>query len=153
MTVKDEESNKPIKNARGHWLPGCSGNPAGRPPGLKAEALRGVVQSRAHELIEVAIQQALSGDTSTLQFLIARVIPAIRPVSQPLPIDAEHRKNPMHLASALIDSACGGTDSPDAAIAVLGALGHFVKVQEAVDFEQRLAAIEERLMTHHETTD
>lgn len=151
MNVNDEDAIKPVKNSKGHWLPGQSGNPKGRPPGLRAEALRGIVQSRAHELIEVAMQQALTGDSSTLQFLLSRVLPPLRPVSTPLPISAEHREHPMALASALVSSACNGEDSPDAAIALLGALGNLVKVQEAVEFERRLAALEERLLASNET--
>jgi hypothetical protein len=66
---------------------GQSGNPAGRPPGIKDRRveLRELFQPKAKDLVAKAIEMALAGDTACLRLCIERVVPAMKSQDAPAP--------------------------------------------------------------------
>lgn len=60
------------------FKPGQSGNPNGRPKGIKDRrtVFRELVEPHSDELVQKAIQMALDGDQQMLRLLLDRVLPA-----------------------------------------------------------------------------
>lgn len=135
----------PIKR-RGGFKPGVSGNPAGRPVAAPSEALRKYLATHSSELLDIAIAQAKAGDTAVLMFLLARLVAPLKPVHAPLNL-GNSDNSPLALANSLIVEAVASGNSPDSALAALGALNTLVNVQAQSDLQARLEALEQRLLT------
>lgn len=59
---------------------GTSGNPSGRPKGLKDKRviMRELLQPHAQNLIDMAVRLALGGDTAALKICIDRIMPTMK---------------------------------------------------------------------------
>ena len=145
--VKVNSEVQDLSRIKGRFAPGHSGNPAGKPKNSLAEGLRKNLAGRADELLELAIQQALDGDSAMTQFLLGRVIAPLRPQSLPLSLDLSGVTNLADLGNRLIMAACDGSNSQDAAVAVLGALGHLARIEEATELRARIEELERRLIS------
>ena len=65
------------------FLPGQSGNPAGRPRGSVNKALAMLRQS-AEAVIPLVLARALGGDFEAMKLLIERGVPKLKPIDAPL---------------------------------------------------------------------
>lgn len=89
MTDRD----KPVRNKKGQWVSGQSGNPAGKPKGTKHQitqlrentelALREYMSSpenarKALKALDKLFEQAANGDTASLKLLFDKVLPNAR---------------------------------------------------------------------------
>lgn len=122
---------------------GQSGNPSGRPPGIRdrRSAMRALLEAHAPELIAKAVEMAKAGDATALRICLDRLIPAAKakddPVSLPDMSDslADNSRVIMRL---LAESEL----TPEEASSILQALASQVRVIEATEVEQRIAALE-----------
>ena len=78
------------------FKPGQSGNPAGKPKGVKDRRteLRALLVPHAQELIDKVVALAKAGDTTALRILIDRLIP------------------PIHLSGRDPEPVTGGNEQP-----------------------------------------
>jgi hypothetical protein len=128
---------------------GSSGNPKGRPKGTsdKRTELRGLLQPRAHELVDKAVELALAGDTSALKLCIDRVIPAYKPKDESVPLPSmSEGANATDKSQAVIASMAKGEISPADVSAIIQAITGSLKVMEIEELEERLKALEEKLI-------
>src|SRR5882724_2597918 len=83
------------RDADGRFVPGCSGNPAGKVPGTRnrasvlAEALRA---GEAEALARVVVDKALAGDAVAARFCIDRLSP--RPRGRAIHLEVEEGLTP-----------------------------------------------------------
>lgn len=66
---------------RGRWKKGESGNPLGKPKGLRNKATmatEAIISGRADELVEKVVSMALNGDVTCLKACLDRLIPPKR---------------------------------------------------------------------------
>lgn len=130
----------------GRFKPGQSGNPAGKPKGarhkatLAAEAL---LDGEAERLTRKAVEVAMTGDVTALRLCLERIVPPRRdrPVLFKLPPLTTAADAPKALA-AVTAAVAAGDLTPTEAGDLSALVERFVKVLEATDFEQRLAALE-----------
>jgi hypothetical protein len=76
MTEKTESQRN-----TGRWPKGTSGNSAGRPPGSRNQttlALEALLEGQAEQLMQKAMEMALSGETTALRLCLERIFPARR---------------------------------------------------------------------------
>jgi hypothetical protein len=68
------------------FIPGQSGNKAGRPKGIldKRTRLNQALMGSADALLQVAIDKAMGGDPQMLTTLLSRLMPALRPEGVPV---------------------------------------------------------------------
>jgi Family of unknown function (DUF5681) len=123
---------------------GQSGNPAGRPPGIrdKRTAMRDLLLPHAPELVAKAVEMAKNGDAAALRICLDRLIPPAKarddPVSLPTLTDS------LADNSRVVIKALGeGELTPDEAATVLQSLASQVRIIEADEIEKRLAALEQ----------
>ena len=127
------------------WEKGESGNPAGRPLGIrdKRSAMRDLLVPHAEQLVSKAVELALAGDPTALRICIDRLIPPAKakgdPVVLPAPSNslAENGRN-------VIRALAHGTLSPEEAAEILRALAAQARILEIDEIEKRVAALEAR---------
>lgn len=122
---------------------GQSGNPAGRPIGIKDRrtALRDALEGRADALLEKAVEKALDGDSALLVALLSRLIPKLKPESPALgsPIVADGTTGQ---AFGVISAALNGALSTSAAAELLQAISSAVRIREADELQARVERLE-----------
>jgi hypothetical protein len=131
------------------YQPGESGNPAGRPRGARGKATilaQGLFADEAQEIIRAAIDLAKSGDAGAIHVCLDRIAPRARDqvVAFELP--------PLHSAasalSALADVAAAvgrGELTPVEADNLSKLLERYVAMAEAVELEERVARLEQKV--------
>jgi len=114
------------------FKPGVSGNPAGRPKGIsdRRSRHRELLESRAPELIQKAVDLALEGDTQCLKMCLERIIPPCRgePVQQVMDNQPE---SSVDQANELVACAMKGAIPPHIAKAMLSLLKDLGDFKEA----------------------
>lgn len=132
----------------GKFKAGQSGNPAGRPKGIKDSrvALRELFYPHAPKLIEMAVGLALAGDTQALRICIDRVVPPAKdePLNVALPAIAT-AEDCAKAQGQIIALVARGDLLPTAAERLAGLVEQQRRALETSDLAQRLAAIEEQL--------
>jgi hypothetical protein len=114
--------SKQAKVNRGHFQPGQSGNPAGRPKGARNRSTivaESLLDGEAEALTRKAIQLALAGDTTALRLCIERLVPPRkdRPISLDLPPIAS-AADVANAVAAVLRAVAEGRVTPSEAMAV-----------------------------------
>jgi hypothetical protein len=131
---------------QGRFVKGRSGNPRGRPKGLRNHASRLVetlLDGEAEALTRKAIEKALEGDAVALRLCLERLCPPRkdRPVMFDLP-RIESAGDAEKALSAIIASVAAGDLTPGEASEVSSLIGGYVKARETSDLEHRIEALE-----------
>lgn len=142
--------NSPANAAQkqgGRWLPGQSGNPAGKRPGTRHKstlAMEALLDGEGEELTRKAVELAKGGDVAALRLCFERLLPPRRdrPVSFDLPAITSAGDAAAAMAG-VVEGVASGAITPTEGQAVAGLLETFVKTLETADFEQRLARLEQ----------
>ena len=122
---------------------GESGNPEGRPPGIRDRrlAMRDLLVPHADALVAKAVELALNGDSAALRICIDRLIPAAKAKDDPVSLP------PMTGSLAdkgrIVIEALGAEQlSPEEAGTILQALATQARIVEGDELEKRIAALE-----------
>lgn len=130
------------------FLPGVSGNPAGRKKGStnKSTKLRLEIEGRLSGIIARLIEAAENGDVSAAGLLFSRALPALKPIDSPtpLPLGADLSS----AVAAVLAALASGHLTPDQAGSVASVLASLSRVREAADLERRITDLETALATH-----
>jgi hypothetical protein len=134
------------RDGAGRFLKGSSGNPAGRPPGLRnAAALfaERLLDGEAEALTRKAVELALAGDGRALRLCLERLLAPRR--ERPVPIILPPLRDPADLAAIMAAVAAAlarGELSAGEAGDLARVVETFMRAIEASDFERRLQALE-----------
>lgn len=124
------------------WQPGQSGNPAGRKPGQTlASKLRAAVGADFDAIVRALIQAAKTGDMQAASLLLARVVPAVRPIQEPIRLDLPG-DTLTEKAGAVLDAVARGDLAPTDAKALLDGLAAVAKITEVDELKRRIEALE-----------
>lgn len=125
---------------------GQSGNPKGKPPGLRHKATRAVealLEGEAEELTRKAVELAKDGDVTALRLCLERLVPPRRdrPVSFDLPpIDSAGEA--AQAFGAILSAVADGSITPAEGQAVADLLAAYAKTLETSELEKRITALE-----------
>ncbi len=129
------------RGAGGRFTKGNKASP-GRPPGRGVAAeLREKLAKDVDKVIAVLRDQALAGDAQAIRILLDRVLPSLRPVELPTPIDLPLGTLAQQ-AQAVVQALGTGDVAPSQAAQIITALVGVTKIVETTDLLVRIAALE-----------
>lgn len=122
---------------------GHSGNPAGRPVGIRDRrvALRAALEGRANDLLDKAVERALEGDSAVLLALLSKLIPNLKSESRSVETLIQGSM-PSEQAKNLVSAAMSGEISPSVALDLMGVLAGSLRIQETEEIFRRLERLE-----------
>lgn len=141
--------NSPIKDGQktdgrgvtGRFTKGNKASP-GRPHGRGAVAeMRDKLAQDLDKIIVVLRDQALAGDAQAIRILLDRVLPSLRPVELPTPLDLP-MGNLAQQARAVVQAVADGHIAPSQAAQIITALGGVVKIVEVTELTARIEKLE-----------
>jgi len=139
-TVKEQQIGRPFK-------PGQSGNPAGRPKGVRNKttlAVEALLDGEAEAITRKAIEKAKDGDMTAIRLCLDRLVPPVkdRPVMFEMP-PIERAADAATAAGAVVEAVATGALTPCEASEVSKVLSAYVATLEASELEQRITKLEE----------
>ena len=131
------------------FLPGQSGNPAGRPRGSrnkKTLVLEALLDDESEALMRRVIGLAKMGDDVAMRLVFARMLPPRRERSVPLELPRIESEADARRASAdVIEALSTGEVSPQEAEHVLRAIGAAAIVMQSSELGERMKWLQERV--------
>ena len=129
------------------FKPGKSGNPKGRPKGIKDRRTqwRDTLRKELPDLLTKLVQMAKEGDPQALKLILDRVAPPLRAQSEPVEIPTLAAAGTLtERAQAVITAVADGALSTDAASDLLAALANVARITEIDELAARVAALENK---------
>jgi hypothetical protein len=127
---------------------GRSGNPAGRPKGLKNRKTlmaQMLLEGEADRLTRKAVELALAGSEAALRLCLDRLIAPRRERTVNFALPPLERAGDIAAAMiAVTEAVADGTLTPGEAVALSQTVDTFLRAIDARDFEERLSRLEER---------
>jgi hypothetical protein len=128
--------------------PGQSGNPTGRPKGVRnhvTQAVEALIEGQGEALGAKAVEKALEGDSTMLRALLSTLVSPRRErtVEFELP-KIESAADALKASSAVISACAAGELSPHEATEIMGLISTHVSTIEVAELEVRLTALEKR---------
>ena len=125
------------------WRPGQSGNPNGRLAGTGEVAkLRAGIAASLPDILEKLTEAAKAGDVQAARLLLERVLPPIKAIQLPAPVEMPNLGTLADQARAILGAATRGDLAVDDAAALIGALAAAGKVIETSELLARVEALE-----------
>jgi hypothetical protein len=122
---------------------GVSGNPAGRPRGIKDKRHRYAesIESMIPEVLESVFQKAIAGDMTAAKILLDRSLPTKRPEQERVQISI--KENTASNAREVLQSVFAGEVSPDVGASLLASITGVLKAIEVEELAKRIEALED----------
>lgn len=129
---------------------GKSGNPKGRPPGVRhktTQLAEKLMAADVEKVVNSVIQAAIAGDMTASRLVLERLVPVRK--DAPLSIDLGPIKSLDDVArgmATIVEAVASSELAPSEGAAVASLLQGYSQSLEAADLDRRLGAIETRLM-------
>lgn len=124
------------------WKSGTSGNPAGRKPGTgKVAELRASIAKDVPAIVTALTAAAKGGDVGAARLLLERVLPALKPVEEPVVV-ALPGSTVSEQGRATLAAIASGQLAPGQGSALLASIGALAKLIETDELAARVAALE-----------
>jgi Family of unknown function (DUF5681) len=137
------------RNQVGQWGKGRSGNPSGKPKGVRSRftlAAEALLEGEAERLTRKAVELALAGDTVALRLCLDRLLPP-RKAGRTVRLNLPSLETPADLVAALAcitRAVASGLVTPEEGQAVAAIMEQQRKAIELTDLERRIAELEDR---------
>lgn len=127
------------RRKNGTFAKGQTGNPGGRPGNLAN--LRAKLTAGSDEIATVVLKAAKGGDMQACRLILERIVPALKPITEPVPFDLDDTDLPSTARSIMRAIASGALPGDQGKVLLDAVLG-MSRVIEVADLDQRLKALE-----------
>ena len=127
-----------MRDDKGRWLSGASGNPRGRP----CNPIKQHLSDNAPALIQKAVELALAGDSAALKLCIDRLSPALRPTAAPVSVEIPEGASLTDTGRAIVGAAASGQIPADLAAQMVGAVASLARIAELDELLERIEKLE-----------
>lgn len=133
---------------QGRFKKGVSGNPTGRPAGVRNKttyAIEELLDGEAEAITRKAIEAALGGDMTAIRILMDRLAPPRRdrPITLDLP-SIESAADADTLCRDLLRATLSGQITPEESVRLANVIEVWRKASETAQVEHRMQALEQR---------
>ena len=144
MSTPNNDGNQtPNHGAGGKFSKGNKASPGRTPGRSKVAELRDKLAQDLDAVIGIVREQALAGDHQAIRILLDRVLPCLRPVELPTPLNLPEGTL-AHQAHAVVQAIADGDIAPSQAAQIITALGGVAKIIETTDLLDRITKLEEK---------
>lgn len=130
------------RTPQGQFKPGTSGNPGGRSG--KTKALRDKLVKGSDSVAAVVLKAAKGGDMQACRLILERMVPALKPVSEPIQFELDDSDLPS-CARSILAAVAAGTLPPDQGKALIDSVASMARVIEVAELEKQLSELRELL--------
>ena len=122
---------------------GQSGNPSGRPKGVRdrRSQYRDALQSHAPEIIAMLLKKALDGDSVAIRIVADRICPPLKATDEPVYI--ELTGSPTEKGEKVISALANGSLTPGEASTAMAVIQAQTRVVSADELEARVKKLED----------
>lgn len=128
------------RRKNGTFAKGQTGNPGGRPGNLAN--LRAKLTAGSDEIATVVLAAAKSGDMQACRLILERIVPALKPITEPVPFDLDDADLPSTARSIMRAIASGALPGDQGKVLLDAVLG-MSRVVEVAELEKQLAELRE----------
>ena len=126
---------------------GKSGNPSGRPKGIRDKrcGLRALLEPHASALVNKAVELAKGGDVGALRLCLERLVPALKTENRPVTLPALATATTLSdQATEVIAALSAGTITPDEAASLMQTIAASARIVETDELVRRVTALESK---------
>lgn len=127
------------RRKNGTFAKGHTGNAGGRPGNLAN--LRAKLTAGSDEVATVVLTAAKGGDMQACRLILERIVPALKPITEPVPFDLDDTDLPSTARSIMRAIASGALPGDQGKVLLDAVLG-MSRVIEVADLDLRLKALE-----------
>lgn len=144
--VRGLQLNKPKdaapRNSNGTFKSGISGNPGGRSG--DTQALRAKLAKGADAIAKTVMDAAKAGDMQACRLILERLVPALKPTSDPVRFELDDSDLPS-AAKSIMRAVASGELAPDQGKSLIEALGAVARVIEVAELQAAVEQLREQM--------
>ncbi|WP_247269760.1 DUF5681 domain-containing protein [Pseudomonas sp. YL2] len=122
----------------GTFAPGVSGNPGGR--SSQTREIRSRLAEGADAVTKKVLAAAKKGDMQACRLILERLVPPLKPVSEPVTFALDDTDLPA-CARSILAAVADGTLPPDQGKALIESVVSMARVIEVAELEKQLAEL------------
>lgn len=136
----------PLKRV-GPFVKGISGNPAGRPKGIrdKRTILQQAMEAQAPEIVKVVCEKALAGDMQAANMVLTRITPPARHPPTLVKFTLDTTRPAADMSAQVIAALAAGDLDVNSAQIVMQCIASHMQVLQADEFKRRLETLEKSM--------
>lgn len=144
--LKNHVSQHGANRPRGGFLPGVSGNPAGRPKGSKDKKtlVAQEFEKEGSAIARVVIDKALAGDISAANIVLQRISPPLKTRAEKVKFELDSNAPLTGQARQILAAVALGEVDPDTGQVLINCISAFAGLRQVDELDERLRALEGR---------
>lgn len=128
--------------AGGKFAPGHSGNPGGRSG--QTQAIRAKLAEGADAVTRKILAAARKGDMQACRLILERLVPPIKPTSEPVQFELDDTDLPS-AARSIMRAVAGGQLAPDQGKSLIEGLGAVARVIEVAELQKAIEELRQQI--------
>ncbi|WP_238350049.1 DUF5681 domain-containing protein [Pseudomonas sp. SWRI111] len=132
----------PGRVAGGRFAPGHSGNPGGRSG--QTQAIRAKLAEGAEAVTRKILAAAKKGDMQACRLILERLVPPIKPTSEPVLFELDDTDLPS-AARSIMRAVAGGHLAPDQGKSLIDGLGAVARVIEVAELQKAIEELRQQI--------
>jgi hypothetical protein len=134
--------DEPGRDKSGRFQPGTSGNPGGRSG--QTQAIRAKLAEGADAVTRKILAAAKKGDMQACRLILERLVPPIKPTSEPVQFDLDDTDLPS-AARSIMRAVAGGQLAPDQGKSLIDGLGAVARVIEVAELQKAVEELRQQI--------